>query len=74
MASAQAASLSLWHILQALGDLNLSVAAGVGGSMEWSLRCMPAKLVMGMWQEMHWLPGVPALWRLWAAASFTRSA
>ena len=31
------------------------VAAGVGGSMEWSLRCIRANSVMGMWQEMHLL-------------------
>jgi hypothetical protein len=28
-------------------------AAGAGGSMEWSLRFMRAKAVMGMWQETH---------------------
>ena len=32
--SAHAASLSVWQMLQALGDSNASVAAGVGGNME----------------------------------------
>ena len=54
-----------------MGDLNLRVAAGVGGRMEWSLRCIRANSVIGMWQEMHSLPAVPALWCVWAGAFFT---
>jgi len=45
MLSAHAASLSKWHRLQALGDLYAMVAAGVGGSMEWSLRRIRANSV-----------------------------
>ena len=36
------------------------VAAGVGGSMEWSVQFMQANAVMGMWQETH-LVGAPGL-------------
>ena len=73
MLSAHAASLSAWHRLQALGDLYASVAAGVGGSMEWSLRRIRANSVMGMWQETQRLASLSAGWRVWAAAFSTRS-
>ena len=32
------------------------MVAGVGGRIEWSLRRIRANSVIGMWQEMHWLP------------------
>ena len=49
------------------------VAAGVGGSMEWSLRRIRANSVMGMWHETQRLASLPAGWRLCAAAFPTRS-
>ena len=36
------------------------VAAGVGGSMEWSLRRIRANSVMGMWHETQRLASLPA--------------
>ena len=57
--SAHPASLSAWHRLQALGDLKARVAAGVGGSIEWSVRPIAANRVVGMWQETHRLPALP---------------
>jgi hypothetical protein len=48
--------------LHAFGEVKAMVAAGVGGSIEWSLRRIRAKSVMGMWQEMHSFPGLSALW------------
>jgi hypothetical protein len=54
----------LWQTLQALGELNAMVAAGVGGSIEWSLLRIRANSVVGMWQEMHLFPGLSALWRV----------
>jgi hypothetical protein len=41
--------------------------AGVGGRIEWSLRPIAAKRVIGMWQAMHSLPLLPALW--WPCSS-----
>ena len=52
----------MWQRLQALGELNAMVAAGVGGSIEWSLLRMRANSVVGMWQAMHLFPGLSALW------------
>ena len=52
--------MSAWQRLQALGDLKAIVAAGVGGSMEWSVRPMAAKRVMGMWHAMQSFPLLPA--------------
>ncbi|MGD0900976.1 MAG: hypothetical protein ABR915_24350 [Thermoguttaceae bacterium] len=46
--SAQAASWSAWHRLQALGEWKAMVVAGVGGRIEWSLRPIAAKRVIGM--------------------------
>jgi hypothetical protein len=43
-----------------LGDPYSIVVAGVGGNIEWSLRRMRANSVIGMWQAMHWFPGLPA--------------
>jgi hypothetical protein len=37
------------------------VAEGVGGNMEWSVRFIRAKEVMGMWQEMHLFAGLSGL-------------
>ena len=34
---------------------------GAGGSIEWSLRFIRAKEVMGMWQEIHLFPALPSL-------------
>jgi hypothetical protein len=65
--------LSVWHPLQALGDPKANVAAEAGGSMEWSLRFMRAKEVMGMWHATHLLPALPSPWRVWAGAWLTRS-
>ena len=53
--------MSAWHRLQAFGDPKARVAAGMGGRIEWSVRCMAAKRVVGMWQATHWLPVLPAL-------------
>ena len=47
------------------------VAAGVGGSMEWSLRFILANEVMGMWQEMHLLPSLVAAWCVCSAGLLT---
>jgi hypothetical protein len=58
-------------MLQAFGDLYAMVNAGAGERMEWSVRFMRANVVMGMWHETHLLPGLPALWRVWASAFFT---
>ena len=41
--------------------------------MEWSLRCIRANSVLGMWQEMHRLASLSAGWWLWAATFLTRS-
>ena len=38
----------MWQMLQALGDLKAIVADGVGGSIEWSVRFIRAKEVIGM--------------------------
>jgi hypothetical protein len=37
------------------------VAAGVGGSIEWSVLFMRAKELIGMWQEIHLFAGLPGL-------------
>ena len=50
------------------------MVAGVGGRIEWSLRRMRANSVIGMWQEMHSLPAVPALWCVCSGAFATRTA
>jgi hypothetical protein len=49
------------------------VAAGDGGSMEWSLRRIRANSVIGMWHETQRLASFPAGCRVWAATSPTRS-
>ena len=59
--SAQAASWSLWHSLQALGDLKAIVAAGIGGRIEWSVRIIAANWLIGMWQAMHESPAPAGL-------------
>ena len=43
-----------------MGDLKAMVAAGVGGRIEWSLRPIAAKRVIGMWYAMHSFPLLPA--------------
>lgn len=58
--SAHAASLSAWQRLHALGDRKAREAAGVGGSIEWSVRPIAAKRVVGMWHETHRLAVLPA--------------
>ena len=49
------------------------MAAGVGGSIEWSLLRMRANSVMGMWQAMHLFPGLSALWCVCSVGLLTLS-
>jgi hypothetical protein len=60
-------------MLQALGELNLMVASGMGGLNEWSLRFMLPKTVLGMWQFMQTDPGLSALWPECSTTLTTRS-
>jgi len=65
----------LERIIAALGEAarsaNVRVVAGVGGSIEWSVRPIAAKRVVGMWHETHRLPALPGAWWPWATGSST---
>ena len=56
---AQAVVLSVWHDVQGLGILYLSVIAGVMNPNVWARTFASAIVVsiFGMWQATHSLPG-----------------
>src|SRR5207248_2175938 len=60
---AQAVGLSLWQMLHGLGILYSSVSAGVMKRKVWACTFTSAIVcsIFGMWQAMHWLPGLPGL-------------
>ena len=60
---AQAVVLSVWHAVQGLGILYLSVIAGVMKSKVWARTKVPGMVtsILGMWQATHWLPVEPVL-------------
>jgi hypothetical protein len=55
--------LSVWHEVQGLGTLYLSVVAGVMKEKVCARTKTPGMVtsILGMWQATHWLPGEPAL-------------
>ena len=44
-----------------VGNDAAAAAEGDGGRIEWSLRPIAAKRVIGMWQPTHWFPVLPGL-------------
>lgn len=61
--SAHRTVLSLWQVLQEFGIFIVSVAEGGMNLKVWLLTLTSASVcsILGMWQEMHSLPGLPTL-------------